>query len=114
MDNSLRSTIANIRTRTEAGEAVGDEVASEILARLNAANLAIVHKSDLEILIEAAKFRRSRIGGQLLTQQMELALFLGLRLIESGRSTSASEESSAVEGGRDVAAEMRTHLELVD
>jgi hypothetical protein len=59
---SARRIIAGTTTRR--GEAVGDEVAGEILHRLDAAMLAIVHKSDLEILIDAARSRRRRVDGQ--------------------------------------------------
>jgi hypothetical protein len=87
----LRRIIAGTTTRRSG--VVGDEVAGEILRRLDAARLAIVHESDLEILIDAARFRSRRVAGQLFTRHMDLALFLGERLLIGLQKDKSGEET---------------------
>jgi hypothetical protein len=108
MPSSLRRIIAG--TRREAGGAVGGEVADEILHRLDAASLAIVHKSDLEVLIDAARFHRRPVNGQLLTEEMDLALFLGLRLISSPGDKSSEKLAHLLLKGKPAASVRRTSL----
>jgi hypothetical protein len=90
MHISARRIIAG--TAVTSDEALGDERAREVLSRLDAANLAIVHKSDLEILIDAAKFHTRRVNGQLLTEHMELALFLGERFLINSEKGNSGEK----------------------
>jgi hypothetical protein len=90
MQISARKIIAG--TAVRADEVLGDERAGEVLSRLDAANLAIVDKSDLEILIDAAQFRERLMNGQLLTEHMELALFLGERFLSSSRKYNSDEK----------------------